>query len=243
MRIFIDVGAHFGETTEMAANPMYGFDQIIAIEPSTLGIKRINQIRYKNICVFDHALGKFDGCTKLYSAGNLGASIFADKNNVPSYEIIKIREVSKFFKELGIEKYSTSFLKLNCEGGEADIIQNLYKNDILNLFTHIYIDLDILKIPSLEKRESEVRNYLNTFHGELIFADQLQETGWLGVNALLASMLSPVPSSIFARYKYKFKLYLSFSGMVFRIVRLLVPKKLVILIKSFSKKKGNMLGS
>jgi hypothetical protein len=45
--IFIDIGAHIGESIEIACNKKYNFTRIIAIEPSTLRI-----VLQCQICLF-----------------------------------------------------------------------------------------------------------------------------------------------------------------------------------------------
>ena len=43
--IFIDVGAHIGESLEEALRPIYDLNEVIAIEPSSFGYKKLIKFR------------------------------------------------------------------------------------------------------------------------------------------------------------------------------------------------------
>lgn len=79
MRVFVDVGAHFGECIFKALNPSLGFDLILAFEPSSQAVKKIEEIKDSRIKVRNCALGASTERRTLYGAGLLGASVYAEK--------------------------------------------------------------------------------------------------------------------------------------------------------------------
>ena len=120
MRIFLDVGAHDGETLDVALDPKWGFDRIDSFEPASTRLKTLRKFRHKRLAIHDFGLSSQTKNTTLYGAGLLGGSIYSEKNyldaKATSYkEEIKLQSASEWF----IKNTSASdeiFLKLNCEG-------------------------------------------------------------------------------------------------------------------------------
>ena len=82
----------------------------------------------------------------------MGASIFKDKifmsgTNSSLTDKVKLVEASEWFSD-NINKDDIIFMKLNCEGSECDIIENLLDKNMYDWVDHIFIDFDVLKIPS-----------------------------------------------------------------------------------------------
>ena len=82
MKIFLDVGAHIGETLEIALDPKYGFDKIYAFEPSK-DCCDVIRASYddKRLVICEYGLWDKDSNLPLYNSGGLGASVFKDKPN------------------------------------------------------------------------------------------------------------------------------------------------------------------
>ena len=154
MRIFLDVGAHDGETLDVALDPRWGFERIHSFEPASTRLKTLRKFRHKRLAIHDFGLSSQTKNTTLYGAGLLGGSIYSEKNyldaKATSYtEEIKLQSASEW-----LNKNTTAndeiFLKLNCEGSEADILENLISTQMISRIKSIYVDFDIRKVPGQE---------------------------------------------------------------------------------------------
>lgn len=186
MRIFIDVGAHFGESIFKALNPRLGFDLILAFEPSEIAASRLDRIKDPRVRINRFGLGNGDSITTLYGGGSLGASIFMDKTSSSStnLELIKIKSAEKELQAF-LTPENEIFMKMNCEGGELDILENLAKSELLREVDHLYVDWDARKIPSLKNRYLEIRTRVEASSTNLNSADSYPFTGWKGVELWL----------------------------------------------------------
>jgi FkbM family methyltransferase len=141
-------------------DPKYGFDRIYCFEPAASCWPALDAVtdRRVSVCRF----GLWDRTTEhaLYDPGSRGASMFADKfRTKPSDEAARFVRASEWFREnLGPE--DEVYVKLNCEGAEADIVEDLLDSGELNRVRSVMIDPDVRKIPSLAHRERELRERL-----------------------------------------------------------------------------------
>jgi FkbM family methyltransferase len=145
--IFIEVGAHLGESYEVAKHPKYGFQQFWLIEPARKDFEYLSSFKDNQIYVLNVGLGG-NNCEKiLYKPGTKGASIFIEKyqnNNFVESEKIIIRKASEVLGP--ILNREICFIKLNCEGSEVLILEDLLQQKLLNQTHSLLIDFDMLKI-------------------------------------------------------------------------------------------------
>jgi FkbM family methyltransferase len=161
MKIFLDVGCHLGETLDEVIKDYHTFDKIVAFEPSTTCFRVIEQ-KYKNVILCNFGLSNRTGQCILYDTGGMGASIFPDKNDLESNfnEPINIVNASGWIsKNTSVD--DTIYLKLNCEGSECDIIEDLIRTGVYDRISHIMIDFDVRKIPSQSHRQNQILNLLS----------------------------------------------------------------------------------
>ncbi len=187
VRIFIDIGSHYGESIYKALNPDLGFDKIFAYEPSSLSCKRLSLIKDPRLIVNRLALGAKNDSIDLFNSGSLGASTFSDKRGMSAKDKERVtlrsasEELHKIFA-LGAEV----FVKINCEGGELDILEDLKQSDLILKCTHIYVDWDARKIPSLAERYTSLRSEIEKLNIDLVSSDSLPVSGWKGVELWLS---------------------------------------------------------
>ena len=74
-RIFIDIGAHTGESLEEAIRGLYQFNALHAIEPSNFGMQKIKKIKSKKIITHKIGVADYSGRAFLYGSGAVGASL------------------------------------------------------------------------------------------------------------------------------------------------------------------------
>jgi FkbM family methyltransferase len=187
MRIFVDVGSHYGESVYKALNPDLGFDRIFTYEPSTTSCERLLLINDARLVVKKMALGAKEGTIDLFNSGSLGASTFSDKRGLSTddKETVILRSASAELSEI-LTSGAEVFVKINCEGGELDILEDLKQSGLIVKCTHLYVDWDARKIPSLAQRYAVLRAEIEEINIDLVSSDFLPVSGWKGVELWLS---------------------------------------------------------
>ena len=211
MRIFLDVGAHDGETLDVALDPKWGFDRIDSFEPASTRLKTLRKFRHKRLAIHDFGLSSQTKNTTLYGAGLLGGSIYSEKNyldvKATSYmEEIKLQSASEW-----LNKNTTAndeiFLKLNCEGSEADILENLISTQMISRIKSIYVDFDIRKVPGQEYRQELIEAGLKSLNIKFYTPQSLKAAANDGVTAWLNLSLSRIKSNPMTNLYFFMRLY------------------------------------
>lgn len=151
-KVFIDVGAHHGETAR-AAIP-FDFDAIHCLEPSAAACRVLRAIRDRRLVVHPFGLAGRDGPAQLHhGAASFSASLFVDKSNVDpaSTEACRVRRASAWVRET-IRDGDVAILKINAEGAEVEVLEDLEAAGLLPRFARIIAFPDANKIPSLKAR-------------------------------------------------------------------------------------------
>ena len=171
MKIFLDVGSNQGQTISAILEPTHGFDRlfckygfgrIYGFEP----VPQLHQILTANyrdprMIFFAVGLWKETGERPMYSPGSQSGSIFADKINVdPAHSMTcKFVRASDWFRDHVPEKGEV-YVKLNCEGSEVDIIEDLLDSNQYRKITSLGVSFDVRKIPSQRAREEKLKRRL-----------------------------------------------------------------------------------
>jgi FkbM family methyltransferase len=168
MKIFIDVGSHKGQTVSAILEPSYGFDRVFCkygfdriycFEPVAELHQDIAE-RYHDSRITIYALGLWkETCARpIFSPGSQSGSIFADKVNVdPRHNTIcQFVRASDWFRD-HLTDADDVYVKLNCEGCEADIIEDLLDSNEYRKITSLGVTFDVRKIPSQRYREEEIK--------------------------------------------------------------------------------------
>lgn len=164
MRIFLDVGAHLGETARAVLAPVYRLDRIICFEPVRTCCEQLRRIEDPRVTVLPFGLWKETCERPVFGPGGLAASIFPDMKSVNSNasEMCRFIRASDWFRE-NVKKEDMVFLKLNCEGSECDIVDDLLDSPEFDKVDFMMIDFDVRKVPSQKRREKEVRSRLRKY--------------------------------------------------------------------------------
>ena len=152
-RLFIDLGSNVGQAYQFFRNiyPNNMYDYIL-VEPNKFCVEKLNKlIDCPNVEVIEAAAWVSDGKGLLYGlheSGNnlsLGASII-DDHKTKSYNIIKdsALKINTFiFSDLLNEKseiYEEIIVKMHIESSEYDILENLIKNNNINLIDRLFVE-------------------------------------------------------------------------------------------------------
>ena len=174
MKIFLDVGAHIGQTLEVVIDRKYAFDKIVCFEPVAENIEKLRTFPDERIIICDYGLWNETCLRQIYNPKSMGASLFSDKfkENVKSQKI-KLVQASKWFeKNLRLE--DRIFLKLNCEGAEVTILKDLISSGEYKKIDVLMVDFDVRKIPSQKHFMNEMKATLKTLDiPKMFFADEI----------------------------------------------------------------------
>lgn len=147
-----------GDSVHAALDPIFDFDRIYTFEPVENLAQKLRCIKNNRLTVVQ--AGLFDTTCKktIYHAGTLAGSIYADaprhlEDGVES--ACGFIEASQFFRE-NIKNEDVVYMKLNCEGSECSILENLLDSGEIQKVTEVLIDFDALKIPSQRNRVDDL---------------------------------------------------------------------------------------
>lgn len=227
MRVFVDVGAHYGEALEIALDPDWGFDKLLLLEPAAICQPLLHKFRDRRIEIFPIAIGSRNGTAMLYGAGQLGASLFSTKKQKArsselKSETITLIRASEWFRQ-NIPPGAEVYMKFNCEGAECDIIDDLLDAGFAGQLTSLYIDFDIRKIEEQAHRQYEVEGRLNALGVHYRTPEELDLNGPAGVASWLRKDCPRLASGYLERLRYRLGLAKPAYLQVKTIVRHFVP--------------------
>jgi FkbM family methyltransferase len=160
VRIFLDVGAHEGQTLEEVVCGTYAFDLVYAFEPMPEQFARLEET-YGNmpgVILCNYGLSDVTGEVAVYGNNeNFGASIFPLKIDVDGSvsTLCQMVSASQFFAE-NLPDGATVVMKLNCEGAEVPIIADLINSGEIERVSNMMIDFDVRKIPNMRLSEGSI---------------------------------------------------------------------------------------
>jgi FkbM family methyltransferase len=145
-------------------DPKYGFERIFCFEPASACWPPLEAVRDGRVTICRFGLWNETTEQPLYDAGSRGGSMYADKfRRAPAAEQVQLVRASDWFREnLGPD--DEIYLKLNCEGAEVDIVEDLVESGDFARLRSAMIDPDVRKIPSAAHRERELHELLSK-HG------------------------------------------------------------------------------
>jgi FkbM family methyltransferase len=151
-KVFLDVGGFNGESSRAALDPLFGFKAVYCFEPVAVCCERISKaITNKRFRLVKAGLFDKTTVSTIYSVGSAGASIYADapkdNKNTETTEC-KIIKSSEFFRDhIGAD--DRVWMKLNCEGAEVAILNDLLDSGEAIKLQEVLIDFDAVKIPHM----------------------------------------------------------------------------------------------
>jgi len=190
-KIFLDIGAHNGQTL-LLANKRYpncdmiiGFEPVVSLFEQCVGkVNKLSPEVKKKFVLYNRALDVLDVPEKdidFYedlSHGNvkLGSSIYSDKKMKKNRKIqVKCEDVNSFFERTFVDGDSV-ILKIDIEGKEYDIFESLAEKGNLKYVNKIFAEWHSHKVPSLSKeRHYEIVNLLKDMGYEVTGSSKKDE--------------------------------------------------------------------
>ena len=149
---FIDLGAHVGEQSLLAAQ----FMPVYAFEPDPVAVEKLNHniVNCKTkfpIIVIQKAATKFDGKANFYGSNrgkeNTGtSSLNGNKRNLIGGDMYQVEtcDIGKFLRDI---PYHSLIIKCDVEGAEYEIIDSLGDHLIFDRVTAMFTEFHDTKIP------------------------------------------------------------------------------------------------
>ena len=159
--VFVDVGTHDGQTLKEVTRSRWAFDLIIGLEPMPAQFANAQHAYGKvdRVQLFNFGLADRPGIVAIYGDNSdLGSSIFEGKTRGESNKQVtmcEMEEASAFFRQV-IRDDDVVVVKLNCEGAEVPILNNLIDSGEINKIANVMIDFDIRKVPGEEHQEAAI---------------------------------------------------------------------------------------
>ena len=178
---YIDLGVHIGEEIDLVLDQYSDYQDkyelyVYGVEANPSLCEYLNQ-RYEyfnEVKIFNNAISDKSEYINLYlGQGSLESSIFATKNNVTDKTVKVLGKKFSDFVNDNVEQFDTSvnILKLNIEGAELDVYENLIETDMfkdIDLFCG-HPSHDIEKVAELEPKRKRYYSLLEEYNIELSY--------------------------------------------------------------------------
>jgi FkbM family methyltransferase len=145
-KIFLDVGAHMGETLSVVVEPRWGFDRIYAFEPAPECWETLRKVADDRVTMLPFGLLDEDVQLDLFDPGEIGASIYASKSVLGIAERTQFRDAGKWFRS-HLHESDEIVMKVNCEGSEVRVLRRLLDTGELDKVACLLVHWDIRKVP------------------------------------------------------------------------------------------------
>lgn len=156
MRVFLDVGANTGQSLAAALDPEFKFDRIVCFEPASACWPRLKAMADKRVEIAKFGLWNKDAQQPIFQPGSKGAGMWKkDKGIIDDTEMCQFRRASDWFRD-NLKAGDTVYLKMNCEGAECDILDDLLDSGEFEKVAFVMIDFDVRKIAAMKHRQAEL---------------------------------------------------------------------------------------
>lgn len=229
MNCFLDIGSHTGEALEEALRPIYKIDSVYAVEPSTFGLNKLMKFKDNRVRIFPIALSNYSSTTKLFGAGSVGGGLFADKNqHWSNTETVQVEKFSAWAEE-NLAHFTEVYVKINVEGSEFFILQEMLKVHKKIKFKSVLLSIDILKVPSLRGFKYELDCLISSFPVNIVIRETKDVN--LSIERWFASLeLKLISKSLRVMISDFFRIYLPINRNFLRVLKPYFPKKIWIKI-------------
>ena len=157
--VIIDCGANVGQISKPLIK--YGPSLIVCFEPNPLAFKELSKNigHHENVKLVEKAVGIKDGKLKLYNhvssdrdplKHSVSSSLFLEKSNVNSDDFYEV-EVCDFISFLKSIDRKIHILKIDIEGAEIDLLNELINERLYNNIEYIFVETHEDTLLDLEK--------------------------------------------------------------------------------------------
>jgi FkbM family methyltransferase len=159
VKVFVDVGAHVGETLVIAQEPRWGFDQIHCFEPAPSCWAPLEAAADERTTIHRFGLWHSDARLVLHDAGTIAGNVFGETTATTSTVEIDVRDAGAWF-DAHLDGRDEIVVKINAEGAECVILNRLVEADQIGKLAEVLVHFDVRKFPSLRDQEAPTRELL-----------------------------------------------------------------------------------
>lgn len=176
MRVFLDIGAHEGQTLTVVQDPRWRFDRIVCFEPAPACWTTLEELSTPVVEVCRFGLWHKDAILSLHNAGAVGASVSADKESGGATVECEFRDAAVWLRD-NLCADDEVYAKINVEGAEAELVARMHETGTLSLIDHLLIHFDVRKVPSKKHLEGRIRDQLVAADIDFMPAHDIQFNG------------------------------------------------------------------
>jgi FkbM family methyltransferase len=175
--VIVDVGAHIGTFSLLAASKVGGAGRVFAVEASldsynllriNLAINGCGNAEARHLALAD----KEGTCTLFHDVGNWGNSAVAELSK--SSETVECWTLGQFFDRSGIEH--CDLIKMNCEGSEFPILLSTPTSVLERVDNALVLyHCDLWK----ENREEDLVSHLEVSGFDCAIRNRSEDRGWI----------------------------------------------------------------
>lgn len=158
-RVFLDVGAHRGQSVRAALERRWAFDRVWTFEPTRPCIEVLEAIVDDRLTVVPAGWWSADTEKVVHDPGAIGASIDARKSRGGETATCAFVDAARWMSE-NIAPDDVVWLKMNIEGAEVEVLDRLLTSGEIKKVSHLAVHFDIEKLGEFEKA-AEMRRRLD----------------------------------------------------------------------------------
>jgi FkbM family methyltransferase len=162
MRIFLDVGAHTGQT--LLAAQRWPFDRIVCFEPVAANIALLRELADRRTTIEPYGLWNKTATAPIFDPGSQGGSLWKRPKRPHGHEMCQFVRAADWL-DLSVNDGDQVWMKLNAEGAELDIITDMLDSGAVARLTHLLVMWDASKIPQIRDRLEAVQARLAEYTG------------------------------------------------------------------------------
>lgn len=170
MKVLLDVGAHTGQT--LTAAQRWDFDRIVCFEPAPVNHESLRELADKRTVIEPFGLWNRDATMPLYDIGSQGASIWKRPGRSTVSEQCKFVRASSWMRD-NLKLTDVVWMKVNAEGAEIDIINDLLDSDMFGRVDFLEVMWDAHKIPAVSSGLARVQARLAEFKSPRVISSKL----------------------------------------------------------------------
>lgn len=183
MKLFLDVGAHVGETLE-AAKSTDLFDHYYAFEPVLACVEKLKSLEDPRVTILPFGLSDTNKRAIIYNAGTLGGSLYEGSSWTKPYSLdirplgineeCEFRKASEWFKE-NLTGDDLVVVKINCEGAEVEILEDLLESGEIKKVSFLNVAWDIELFEGMQCKKKAMEAWLKAEKVKFIRSDRLYD--------------------------------------------------------------------
>jgi FkbM family methyltransferase len=178
MKVFLDVGAHRGQSLEAVLEK--DFDRIHCFEPVSINWPALKELADKRTRIEKFGLWNRTADVELFDPGTKGAGMWVkDKRRKDlkiTRELCKFQRASDWFRD-NLAADDEVYLKLNCEGCECDILDDLLDSGEFAKVRYVMVDFDVRKISAMAHRQAEIMERLSAYPAPRVMVSRAAMVG------------------------------------------------------------------